>query len=331
MFDSPTTLAQARNHAYGLCGRLFLEGLTVTLLPYLRAIPELADVLPASFDADEAAAAHHTLFAYHLFPYGSIFLDDNALLGGEITSRAAQLYRQAGFDADLSAGAPDHIGHELAFLSYLLAAEVRSRQSGSLPEQRWRTAQLQFLESALLPWLVPLVIAIEQTRDTFYSQVAHLALELAADHYAGLATREQLQAELPQVARQRENVLENPRTGLREITRHLLTPHQTGLYLGRNDVRRLARFFNLPPGFGSREQMLLNLLRAAAQYDQSYQLWQQIGAICGEWQGAYVRVRRDFPTLAAFVVPWQARLDDTQRLLHQVASAVNELPHGLDA
>ena len=121
---SSADMALARHHTYTLFSRLFLEGVTAELRPFLPPIPELAAVLPEPFDADESAATHHYLFQLNLFPYESIFLATDGLLGGPVTNKVQQQYEQSGFIVDASATSPDHIGHELAFLAFLCGAEA---------------------------------------------------------------------------------------------------------------------------------------------------------------------------------------------------------------
>lgn len=116
--SQPLTLAeiaQARHNAYVLLGNVYLEGISAETLPYLSQI-----INTKRFDADEAAATHHQLFSFDIFPYASIYLDSSGLMGGEITSRVQQQYADAGFTAYDDA---DHIGHELHFLAYLSGAE----------------------------------------------------------------------------------------------------------------------------------------------------------------------------------------------------------------
>ena len=84
---SPQQLAQSRSHSYTMFSRLVLEGVTAELLPYVRAIPELAAALPHPYAPDAAAAQHHDLFKFHLFPYAAIFLDASGLLGGMSPTR----------------------------------------------------------------------------------------------------------------------------------------------------------------------------------------------------------------------------------------------------
>ena len=165
---------------------LFLDGVTETLWPYVQAVPELRAVFPPPFSADTAAATHHHLFAFQLFPYESFFRAETGLSGGPIAGEVAQFHQQAGFDA--AADAPDHLGHELAFLSYLTQEEANSweNQQPTLAHT-WQQYQHRFLSDHLLNWLVPFVVALQRAApNSFYDVLAQLTLGLVADHAAAL-------------------------------------------------------------------------------------------------------------------------------------------------
>ena len=317
---SPLNHAQARSHTYTLLGRLFLHPLTADLLPYLQSIPTLAAALPDPFDPDRAAATHHTLFAFNLFPYASIFLDPSRLLGGPIANEHENLYRRSGFVPD-PAVEPDHLGQCFTFLAHLSQLEghhLESGQSADIPQ----TTQRNFLQNHLLPWLLPCAIAIHHQNNPFYGRLAQLSLALVADHYGEL--KRQSGVRLVQSARLNHSsvdapLLEDGRTGLREVARFLVTPVLSGVYFGRSDITGLARRLNLPHGFGRRDQMLHTLLQSAVQYDAAPQLIAALQELITNWQQAYQQIAHDYPETAAFLPPWQTRLHQTQHLLTQMA------------
>lgn len=218
------------------------------------------------------------------------------------------------------------MGYELAFLGYLLAAEASAWQTPQDKARLWQTRQHHFLESSLLPWLIPFLVAIEEAGIPFYQQLAQLTLALVGDHYAHVTTQTNPQRERLTVYPETTNLLADERTGLREIAQYLTTPRQSGLYIGRHDIRQLARQLELSHGFGGREQMLLNLLRTAAQYDKSYAILQLINEMAQQWQLAYERIRSDFPETAVFLYPWQIRLNHTSRLLDQMTTQIKSTP-----
>lgn len=319
-------LAQARQHTYRLLGRLFISPITADLLPYLKSIPDLVAVLPSSLGIDEAAAAHHQLFAFNLYPYAAIFLDPSRLLGGPVTNEIEAVYRRAGFEAN-SAVDPDHLAQAFGFLAFLSekeASDLDSEQTAAAVQQE----QLCFINNHLLPWLIPVLVVIQHQEDAFYREIARLGLETVTDHYGALKSAGLTLAsiQLPTLTQQSTDqpALEDGRTGLRDIARYLITPIHSGLYLGRSDINRLARTVSLPHGFGSREQMLQTLLEASGQYETAPRLFQSLQDLVSRWRVAYEEVGQAYPKMVEFVRPWQSRLQQTQQLLIDMKSQVSK-------
>lgn len=274
-------------------------------------MPELHDALPRPFVADEDAAAHHQLFAFNVFPFESIFLDASGLLGGDVTRRVQMAYRMSGLTVDTAGTEADHVGLELAALAQLCA-----HAAGAEPVQTHQqlSRQRRFLEAHLLRWLPALRLAVAQQGDGFYTAVSSLTLSLAADHYRDLLAQDAAEQEdfaLPEAP----DLLQSDKTSLKDIATFLVTPPYGGTYFSRDDVSRVARGLQLPRGFGSRQQMLHNLMRTAVQYDKLPALFDSLQEHLLRWQHSYADIVRQQPVLASFVLPWQARVTVTQQLL----------------
>jgi TorA maturation chaperone TorD len=337
-------LALARSRSYALLADLFLQGLTAGTLPYLQAIPEIAAVLPPDFDQDEAAADHYQLFGFNVFPYQSIFLHPAGLLGGPITDEVVRSYNQAGFatgpaGSQAADESPDHLGYELRLMTFLCAAEADAWDDG-LPfvVTALAVTQRAFLDQHLLQWLPPFVLAVEQQDQPLYGRLARLTLELAAGHRQSLAGPIGPSAALPPerdcpfvvtaLAVPVPDLLADEKTGLREIAAYLLTPPHSGLYLSREDIGRLARAHHLPRGFGDRSQILLNLLRAAADYDTIGEVLADLAKLAERWTAGYGQMAEssDAPasTLHLVARDWQATAARTASLLEEMAREVEQ-------
>ncbi len=285
-----------------MLGRLFLQGVTETLWPYVQALPELKAAYTTPFSPDAAAATHHHLFAFHIFPYESFFRTDTGLSGGPIAGEVAQLYQQAGFNA--AADAPDHLGQEMAFMAHLTQAEANAwaSQQPALAQQ-WRQVQHTFLNQHLLTWLIPFVIALPPDAP-FYQQLAHLTLELVADQFNDLSLAavtpppQPIFADIPALS-------DNPRPW--DFIHFWVTPAHSGLFLSRDDISRVARQMGTVHGFGKRDEMLKNVLDAAAAASTLPTLFQTLAQFSQQWQTAYHQIATLFPDLSAFIAPWQAR------------------------
>ena len=99
------------------------------------------------------------------------------------------------------------------------------------------------------------------------------------------------------------------------MPRYLLLPALSGIYLSRDDIGQLGRQFDLPRGFGSREMMLLNLLRTAVQYDALPSLLTALQETCRNWQTNYQTLISQYPKAALFIQPWQARAAATEQMV----------------
>jgi TorA maturation chaperone TorD/predicted transcriptional regulator len=276
-------------------------------------VPALAGHLPSPFDADEAAADHQHLFGFNVFAHEAIFRAEDGLLGGLAGEAVVASYRQAGYTPEIAASSADHLGHELGLLAFLCGAEADAWQDGvPAAVRRTRILQRDFLHTHLLPWLPPLALALGRQSNAFYAAVAKLTLALAADHataLGGLPVGWALPALPPR---------DEAQTGLREIARLLLAPVSSGLYLSRDDIGALAQALQLPRGFGGREQMLVNLLRAAAQYEVLDDLLRRLEQVVEAWRRDYRTMVE--PALAPYAAAWEQRAAATAGFLREMGA-----------
>ena len=322
--DSPINLgagelALARHLTYELLGQLYLEGITAVTLPTIQNIPTLSETITIPFNTDEAAARHQTLFGFNIFPYESIFLDGSGLLGGVVTDSVLHSYQEAGFRVDANSTSPDHIGNELALLAHLCGAEADAWEDNlASTAERIRNLARDFLQKHLLRWLIPFVVAVKRQKRPFYTALAQLTLDFVRDHFQELSPPLQLNNFLPVPP----SLLNNEKTGLKEIANYLITPPYSGFFLSRDDIAQLARTQDIPRGFGDRTQMLTNLLRGAAQFDTLPGLFDEIRAFTIGWQETYAASADTMPALAPIVAIWQERISQTSQTLTQIEQQI---------
>ena len=335
---TPVQTAVARSHTYTLLSQLMAQGLTPQTLTAVQQIDYFTDALSSmpnhktagGFDLDEAAALHQDIFGFSMYPYQSVFLDTSNLLGGSETDRVLETYQQAGADSlvddllvSLTGDMPDHIATELAFLAFLCGAEADAYEDGLVAVAR-RMAQLQhdFLREHLLRWLPPLVIAIEYEENPFYTAIAQLLLDFVGDHASSDSTNRTPSAfTLPSPPA----LLDDEKTSLKDIAGFLLRPSYTGIYLSRTQLRKLARQYRLPHGFGEREQVLTNLLRTAVQYDTFTVLIDALSTQMDLWQEQYQLQIVEYSVLTTVNQQWHTRIEQTKQMLEQVKTKANSL------
>ena len=318
--------ASARHYTYLLVSRLFLDGLTDDLLPYIEKIPELASVCPQSFDPEEAAVDHHQIFSFEIFPYESIFRDSSGLVGGAYTSLVQDSYQQSCFQQSIDS---DHIAYELAFLAFLCSSEARALENKQVGEAiRSAQSQQRFLQHHLLCWLPPFVNALTNSGQSFYVALGRLALDLVYDHTLHLAqANSRLVEESSSIADcilpKAPNILHEKQAGLKQVSRFLITPPFSGFYVSRSSITELARNRQLPRGFGDRQQLLSNLLRAAGQYDTVPALLHDLASIANVWNQAYQQQQEYYPELESWIRPWQQRVAETANSLYRMSKMVS--------
>lgn len=309
---------RARSRVYRLFSHLYGRGLTGDVWPVVRAIPDLASLMPEPFDEDEAAADHYALFSLEVFAYASVFLDAEGRLGGSTTDAVQQHYIQAGFMPALDRESADHLGRELALLAFLSEAEIDALEDGNLHEAGRMRRQMQaFMDDHLLWWLPAFVQAVQQQAYPFYTALGRLTLDVVRDHRAALGEGAGFSGK-PVVA-EPPDLLEDEGTGLKDIAAYLTIPAWSGLFLSRSDITRLGRSERLPRGFGSRVQTLTNLLRAAVEFDRMDALLHALDAHVARGERFYQEVSGHGQSSTATVAQmWLERLVTTRAVIERM-------------
>ncbi len=304
---SPWEQAAARHSAYALLGSLLLDGVTEDSADYVAALPQLPD--PGN-DFDRLAAAHHALFRNSLFPYESLFLTKDGLLGGISAETVQRSYQASGY---VSTSEADHIGQQLHFMAYLSGAEADAHEDDRLDlVADIQHRQREFLSAHLLLWLAPCCVALAQQADRFYAEVGNLVWALVDDHAQMLAVDPALAAPLAPLP----DLLSDEQTSLKHIARYLTTPVQSGWWLGQNELAGFGRNLDLPRGFGGRVQTLMNLFRSASQFQAGDSLLAQLQQAANQHISHYDALSSS----ASYVVVWRDRLQQTVALLAAMRS-----------
>ncbi|MGE0155647.1 MAG: molecular chaperone [Geobacter sp.] len=122
-------------------------------------------------------------------PYGSVWLDKAKTVMGDSTAQVAAVYQTHGLQlADDFPELPDHIAVELEFLSFLAFQQRQAQSAGNQDEaSRLATAQLEFINEFLTPWLTPFCQAIiEDGEAPFYMALAGCTAAFVATDSAAL-------------------------------------------------------------------------------------------------------------------------------------------------
>lgn len=235
----------------------------------LRALGSLIEV-PAPQHARIAAAAglpevpgpdvQGTVVEFQRYPYASVYLGPEGMMGGDARDRIAGFRRALGV-ADRAAPGDGHgPGHSLAGTDHLASLLALL---GSL--EQWRAeephpARAALLEEArvtlywehLASWMVPYLTAFEGCGEPFYEAWASLLDEVLAEVAEGM----ELPDFLPRALRDAPALADPRDEGGAAFIASLLAPVRSGMILLRDDLVRLGEHTGMACRAGERRYVL---------------------------------------------------------------------------
>lgn len=195
-------------------------------------------------------ATYTALFSLQLYPYASVYLGAEGMLGGEARDRVAGFWRALGLVPPAEA---DHLATQLALYAELL----QHLEAESEPQRRSMLEQARsaLLWEHLLPWIPLYTQKMRCIADDFYGMWAELlertllaeALEMAAAPRLPLHLRE-----APPFADPRDE-------GARAFLAAILAPVRSGFIIVRDDLSRAAGELGLGLRQGERRFVLESL------------------------------------------------------------------------
>lgn len=249
-------------------------------------------------------AAYTALFTLQLYPYASVYVGAEGMLGGESRDRVAGFWRALGLTPP---GEADHLTTLLA-----LYAELRERheaEAGPTGRSALDRASDALLWEHLLPWVPLYARKMRAIGNEFYAAWATLlerTLLAQAQERAPLALLPLHLREAPPFADPRDE-------GARPFIAALLAPVRSGFILVRDDLARAARDLNLGLRQGERRFVLESLF---AQERAPVLAWLEAEAAAAPQQYHAIdglpRSIRDF---------WCARATGTAALLRTLREA----------
>jgi len=188
-------MTQARINMYGFLSRLFIEEIDPFTLNKIKENEDLLELFPNTKQWDkfwekdavklveeDLNVDYTSLFILNVYPYESVFVNDEGHINPTITNPTLIFYRENGYAIDLNktrALSPDHIGVELEFMMNLIQDELNAIAREDEEEaNRVRKIQKKFLEEHLANWGLPYLLAVKDIAETpFYYDVADATLE----------------------------------------------------------------------------------------------------------------------------------------------------------
>lgn len=211
-------------------------------------------------------AEYSDLFLFQLYPYASIYLGPEGMMGGVARERIAGFWHAVGLTPPAE---PDHLAALLGLYASLIerarsGGHVRADSAdGRSPRDPLEAesvlaaqAARALLDEHLAPWIFSWLERMEELASGAYATWASLLREVLAQEYrATRATSTDLQhlREAPP--------LPDPRSdGTAEFVAGLLAPLRSGVILTRADLAEIARRLDLGLRAGERRYALEHLL-----------------------------------------------------------------------
>jgi TorA maturation chaperone TorD len=244
----------------------------------------VADVV--GLGALPSRAAHADLFVLQLYPYASVYLGAEGMMGGEAADRIAGFWRALG---QTPPAQPDHLALLLGFHARLAEMEEEAAPGaggagegsegagggeaggggprGGGQQPRWRHVREAFFWEHLMSWLPLFLAKLESLEggdaDPFYLRWGALLRAALREEAAALRPTTP-GAWLPLHLREAPEMADPRRDGAAPFVRALLSPVRSGMILTRADMARAARALGLAPRPVERRAALETLLEQDA-------------------------------------------------------------------
>lgn len=198
-----------------------------------------------------AQAEFTEVFVFQLYPYASVYLGEDGMVGGDARDRAAGVWRVL---KQAPPTEPDHLASLLALYATLAEwEEAEPDPAGRLLRRQTRKA---FLWEHLTCWLFPYLDKMEEIASPVYRAWAQLLRGALLAEIDDLGQPERLPLHLREAPR-----LPHPgEHGVDAFLQGLLAPIRSGLILTRADLGRGAKKLGLGVRLGERKFALRGFL-----------------------------------------------------------------------
>jgi len=234
-----------------------IRGLAVLAEPPTEEHGALAEAL--GLPRPPSAAEYSDLFLFQLYPYASVHLGPEGMMGGEARARVAGFWRALGQDPPAE---PDHLAALLGLYANL--AEREGGAAAAEAERRLlRESRHALLHEHLTPWIFAFLQRVrELDRRVFASWAEILDSVLRAEiRVLGTDGVGELDGRRLPLQLRAAPPLPDPRAdGASDFIGGLLAPVRCGLILTRADLARIAAACDVGLRAGERRYALEHLL-----------------------------------------------------------------------
>ena len=253
-------------------------------------------------------SAYTDVFVFRLYPYASVYLGAEGMLGGEARDRVA------GFLAALGLAVPQEPDHlSLMLGTYAWLSESHASAPAGPRREYLLGARRAYLWEHLLSWLPVYLDKLAQFAPPFYRRWAE-TLRAALD-----AEAEALgpQSALPLHLREAAPLADPRESSTDQFLQTLLAPARSGVILLRDDIARAARALGTGVRAGERRFALRSLMGQDAAGALA-----RLAAEAEGWESLHLARRPAHGPVAEW---WAARAASTAGLLRALGEDAGEV------
>lgn len=195
--------------------------------------------------------AYTEVFLFQLYPYASVYLGSEGMLGGEARDRAAGFFRALGL---VPPPEPDHLSVLLALYANLADQEASTVDSSG--KHALGRARGALLWEHLVSWLPPYLDHLIRIAPPPYNAVGEILREALRQESLALAAP----FPLPLSLREASPLADPRQDDLDSFLKSLLAPVRSGIIVTRSDLARAAADLGLGLRAGERRYALKALL-----------------------------------------------------------------------
>jgi len=202
------------------------------------------------------ASTYTELFIFQLYPYASVYLGAEGMIGGEARELVAGFWRALG---QKPAAEADHLSVMLAL--YARLAELEEDESDAQRREGWRVARKAFLWEHLLSWLPAYLSKVSDIAPPFYKSWSEILLNALFAEADRVGEQEQLSLHL----REDYGLIDPRAAAAEDFLQSLLAPAHCGMILVRSDLSRASEKLKLGLRLGERKFVLKSMLGQDAE------------------------------------------------------------------
>ena len=261
-----------------------LRSLAALAEPPGRETPGIAELLRLGTPPDPVD--YDDLFLFQLYPYASVYLGPEGMLGGEARDRIAGFWRVL---EQTPPPESDHLSLVLAL--YARLCELEEETADAETASRWRHLRTTFLWEHIVSWVPVYLEKLQELASPFYQAWGELLREVLQQEVSEIGQPDILPLHL----REAPALLDPTAEGGEAWLDSLLSPVRSGILLVRSDLVRAGRDLQLATRVAERRYALKALLgqdpastldwlaNEAASWQERHLRWHDLSGSIGDF------------------------------------------------